>query len=633
MKKRQREILEIVYQNQKVLFDDVMDLFNISKRTLYYDIQQINEAIKRYGKIEKIKKQLVYIGDSEISTLYKLNNKFLEERENRYIYILDRIFNDEFTSLEKIANELAVSKNTVVYDVEQIKKSLKKNKIDLIYKKRYQLEGNEENIRKFYIKMMFFDNHLLSNMDERIKEINVKSKLYLTDYSISALSKYLNFAEKRIKQNKELNLIKYSEEISKFDYYDCVTEILSMNNEWESLFITAYIASLTTLKNDFIISDIDNFVDTLIMNFQNVTAVEIAKIEMFKSDLCRHLQSSYYRIKYDFPSYNPCLTDIEEEYGYLLNIVNDSIKNIHHPVLSNMRKAEIGFVTMYFGAKLNSFSPVSNRVLIVCPNGLMMSRALETQLYNHLPTIDVVDVVSISELDSIKKPYDYIISTIPIEDYNNVLVVKPILSNQNIAMLTEKLVQFNPLVRGDFIEDLIQIIKKNTELVNEGKLRKELINYIYNTNNKKDVQPMLSDLLTRDRMKKVKSVNTWEEAIKLASQVLVDDGSIEESYIDSMIESVKKYGPYIVLEEGFALPHSNDRESVNRVSMSLLYIEEAVDLLGEAVNVIVILATTDNNTHLRALGSLSEMLETDENMDILRSGDFEEINKLIKKYD
>ena len=44
-----------------------------------------------------------------------------------------------------------------------------------------------------------------------------------------------------------------------------------------------------------------------------------------------------------------------------------------------------------------------------------------------------------------------------------------------------------------------------------------------------------------------------DRAIRLAAKPLLDEGVIEEIYIENMIANVYKFGPYIVLVDGFAL--------------------------------------------------------------------------------
>lgn len=130
-------------------------------------------------------------------------------------------------------------------------------------------------------------------------------------------------------------------------------------------------------------------------------------------------------------------------------------------------------------------------------------------------------------------------------------------------------------------------------------------------------------------MNRVDSVDSWEEGIRLAARPLLEKGVIEETYIEAMIESVNKNGPYIVLKDYFALPHAKAGEGVNEVGMALLTLKEPVDLAGNPVKVLLVLAAVDSSAHLEALSEVSELLMDDESYETFLSGDLNEINKLI----
>jgi PTS system ascorbate-specific IIA component len=142
---------------------------------------------------------------------------------------------------------------------------------------------------------------------------------------------------------------------------------------------------------------------------------------------------------------------------------------------------------------------------------------------------------------------------------------------------------------------------------------------------------MIEKLLTRNRMQSIQSAVNFEEAIRLASQPLLKEKVIEEEYIQAMIDSVYKNGPYIVLKDYFALPHAAAGESVHEVGMSLLILEDPVDLLGNPVKVFLVLAAVDSATHLEALAELSELLMEDTIYEVLLSGNLEDIEKVINK--
>lgn len=80
----------------------------------------------------------------------------------------------------------------------------------------------------------------------------------------------------------------------------------------------------------------------------------------------------------------------------------------------------------------------------------------------------------------------------------------------------------------------------------------------------------------KGRVNIVENVNDWKEAITLAAKPLVEDGSVENSYIDAMIANVNKFGTYIVIAPKVAMPHSRPEDGVNKNCVSLLKVNEGV---------------------------------------------------------
>ncbi|MCC5895651.1 MAG: PTS sugar transporter subunit IIA [Alkalibacterium sp.] len=142
---------------------------------------------------------------------------------------------------------------------------------------------------------------------------------------------------------------------------------------------------------------------------------------------------------------------------------------------------------------------------------------------------------------------------------------------------------------------------------------------------------MLNQYLSKATMQHKKSAETWEKAIAYAAKPLLEKGVIEESYIQAMIDSVEENGPYIVLKDYFALPHAKAGVGVNEVGMSLLTLEEPVDLKGNQVKVFLVLAAVDSSAHLEALSEVSELLMDDESYDLFLSGNLDEISNLLRK--
>jgi len=639
MKEREKQILEFIIENRRVKINDLVKQFEISKRTLYYDIQSINYFIKSAGEIKNIKHEFSFVGDySKLHSTIKLQeNKFLNV-EYRKNYILYKILNGEKLTIDKLADEMILSRNTIVQTMDEIKEDLKDMQLSLVYKKKYEIVGNEYKIRELYLLLMQDDELLLRNISEEVSNFDEYCSMGLTDYSLGNLTKFAKFICKRISENNILTTYKYKSDSIKFYYYPFVKYLLPPKvNEDELSYLSAYISTLSSLNSKVDEDLISKYIDKLIQKFEAKTAITLESKEEFKINMKRHLLSAYNRIKFKFPISNPSLDEIKFKHESLYKIIKSIIENEKDfPDFIGIREEEIGFIAAYFGGYLRGERDSGarrNKVLVVCPNGLMVSKTLEIQLYKYMPTIDIAGVLSLKELAETNIYYDYIISTVKIPDKENVIVVNPLLSKLDIQLLMSKLINFNYSDTNFDLELIMQVIKKYTKIIDEKKLKDELLKIIYKFDEKEIYQPMLKELVTADRIRKVKRVDNWKEAIKLAAKPLLEDGSIETIYIDNMIESLNEHGPYIVLADRFALPHASSKKGVNKLSMSLLVVEDEVDLLGKPVNIFMVLAATDNNSHIRALASLSEMLYDTSNIDILITGNEDSILELINKQD
>ena len=636
MKNRQKRILNYIIENNKVQLLDLMDKFGISKRTLYYDIERINEEIQNCGQIKNVDRQLSYFGNFEsLQQVLEGNGAdHIFSPDERRTYILNRILAGQPVSIERLEEQLRLSKNTCISAMDDVKAFLKANGLQLRVKPTYAILGSELKIRDLFLFLSLENAELSHRIGKDVLAFNRENNLQLTDYSLSNLSVFLEFVRFRISQG---NFVEYKESLQEarsFSFYLSVSSLLKTENKNEQVYLAAYISSLPSLNQNIKDDLMDEYIDRLVNRFESKTAIVLEEKEEFKKNIKRHLLSSYYRIKFQFPISNPSLSEIKMQHESLFRIMKSILENeADFPEFRGMREEEIGFITAYFGGYLYGSRDSGirrNRVLLVCPNGLMVSKTLQIQLYKYIPALVIVDTIAVSQLDAYRGSYDYIISTVPLEQYDNVIIVNPFLTKMDLQRIMSKLIDLSGFADSFDMEQLLQVIRKNATITNEKQLKKDLAELIYHrTEKKKEGNPMLKDLIYDERINIVERVADWKEAITLAAQPLVKDKSIEPSYIDAMIESVNKYGPYIVLDDYFALPHAKANVGVNRLGMSLLVVRNAVDLCDNPVNVFLVLATVDKNSHLDALAELSDLLCERKNIDLFRTGTKEEILALI----
>ncbi|AKP43514.1 TPA: transcription antiterminator [Clostridioides difficile] len=637
MKERAKKILDFIIKNNNVTSQELQEKFNVSKRTIYYDILAINKQLGKSGNIKNVKHKFIFEGNlcDARKIISTEEDKFLDS-DYRKTFILNKILLGEKISIEKLTNEMLLSKNTVVQTITDVKKYLQTMGLRLEYKGKYKIIGDEYVIRELFLIIVQENVLEINSISEEVSSFDTKGHIKLTDYSLLNLTKFVEFLNKRIRDGKTLYSYKYLNEAKKISYFSNCKELLCEEaNENEQAYICTYISSLPSLNSEVKEDVVEEYVDKLIDKFEVNTAIKLESKHEFKKNILRHLHSSYNRIRFKFPIRNPMLDETKYKHESLYKIIKSIIENEEEfPVFEGIREEEIGFIAAYFGGYLRGSRDNGlrrNKVLLVCPNGLMVSKSLEIQLYKYIPTIEIVGIVSIKQLKEVNVYYDYIITTIDIQNVNNVIVVNPLLTSSDVQLLMNKLISVKENEKYFNLELIIQAIRKNGVINNEEALKADLLNIIHKIDEGEMYQPMLKELINAERVNIIKNVRDWKEAIKIASKPLLEDNSIEELYIENMIKSVEKYGPYIVLADRFALPHASSKEGVNKLAMSLLIVEDEVDLLGKPVNIFMVLAAVDNTTHIRALASLSEMMYEEENVKLIINGDKSSILELINK--
>lgn len=148
---------------------------------------------------------------------------------------------------------------------------------------------------------------------------------------------------------------------------------------------------------------------------------------------------------------------------------------------------------------------------------------------------------------------------------------------------------------------------------------------------------MLSEFIGKDKILLHQQVKDWQDAIKLVAQPLLKGEYIISDYISAMINSVKKYGPYIVIAKGVALAHARSEDGVNAMGLSVMTIKEPVDF-GDSENnpvrIVFCLAAPDPTTHIDVMRSLVNIINEDWKIQQLCNTDsVEEFSNLLNQFE
>lgn len=332
-------------------------------------------------------------------------------------------------------------------------------------------------------------------------------------------------------------------------------------------------------------------------------------------DLAMNLRPLIYRHKYKIVA-NERNT---EEFRLLYNEIFCAVKNA---VVANLSKYcleftdnEIAYIAMLFAADFNHTGNISqNRlnVIVVCGSTVGTSRLLLNRLRLTFPQLNYVEIVSYHDL--LKREHihaDLIVSTVKLTDLQvPCIVVSPLLTNKDIEIITA------------------HINNKNLNSYNN--------NHTMNIGNCEESKLMLKDLLRKENILLDVEVNNWEEAIRKGANILLLQEKIEERYINSIVNMVKKLGPYMAIAPGLLLSHAKPEDGVKELSMSVIRLKTPVNFgskSNDPIKLIFTLATADRRSHLSALSQLSRFFMNQSDLQSLMDCQTsDEATALFEKY-
>lgn len=135
---------------------------------------------------------------------------------------------------------------------------------------------------------------------------------------------------------------------------------------------------------------------------------------------------------------------------------------------------------------------------------------------------------------------------------------------------------------------------------------------------------VLTKIVERGHYKFVDSVESWQEAVKLSTESLVNTGYVDADYYDQIVRCIEKYGPYVVFDHYVAMPHSQeDASGVHKTSVGFMRVKQDVDFGvdedGEQkiARLFFTLASCNPNEHLENIQSLMGIFCNEDLLDAL----------------
>jgi putative transcriptional antiterminator, bglG len=586
----------------------------------------------------------------------------LNERLNILKMIL--YFDESGLKLSDIAGTMKIPKADVRKDLEIMSEEVKKDGIKLIYEnyKGYKLTGNKGNL---LVKRL----EIIENIIRELKETGdfFNSEDSGTWHSEEYFYGYIKYENLEITRDfleligKELGLEIDEENYNRvFSYilmlinfdelYGNKEELLSRNflfhtpeylaverilgklfkendrkespKEAKLLLITDLIMgiNISGLKDDIFYKWINEeaVAEEITDKISDMINLRLREDKILITGLIDNLKFSIYRIKNDIQIINSVFKDLILNKDKNIEIVKKAVEETEKEFKINFTEYELAAMAYLVRASIKRTKRNNiKKVLLICGLGYGSSKILEESLKENYE-LDIVDVIPYYLADDLIPAYkevDFILSTIEIHRQFEVsygipiIKINPVMQKEDFEKLAEYGIEKNKTSVS--LKKLISIIENNTEIKDRQKLIDSLKNEFEDRiiNDIQKTGYTLKKLLKKENVKFIDEAENWKEAIFQSGDLLVSNKKVTSEYVQEMIELVEKHGPYIVLEEGIAMPHAGISENVLETGISLLVVNEKVSLPeGRNANIFLSFAAKNKNDNIDIMNDLFELI-------------------------
>lgn len=689
MNKRSREILSQLITkteySQTISIQDLAEMFKVSSRTIRYDIEQINDYLKEnHLQPLNLGKQGVINTQADIT---KARESLSEEgfysfklsREERVCFsAVMMICSDDYITLSEIADQLFVSRSTIIQDLEHIKSFFRERHLYVLShsNKGLLLEGREIDKRNLLIDMIQSENsifkaepifqHLTQCLSKNLKidleDISMIEKIineaehiygrFLTDQSFVQLRNYFQLSLYRL---RKAHYVEYGDDKnSKWDMAKGMIDQIQQFIVKEIPDTEIYYVASVLNRMKYIKKTTSN---KEIVKMQVITRNFIEKISkdihrnlqgdyIFYENLINHLESTFSTLGDRF-AINSVVDEILQRYPEVKQATERNVYVFEEYVGRKLSEEEIAYIVVHICAVIerNKNETVRYSVVLVCNGGIGTSQLLLARLekFFHLDVIDIIPAHDIENMNM--DDVDAVISTISLEGKGiEYIQVDPLLTDEDCIRVGEKLSKIHPKVSEKetiseenqdslkSLETIKDILEEDEEEIAIGKIKSVIESFF-----QKKEETTLSDLLPAQAIQIGVECSDWKGAIEASAKYLLKNGAINENYIKAMIKNVMENGPYIVVAPGFALPHEALNAGASKVGMSLIRLKTPVPFGKKEMDPIewvCCLSAINKETHLKAMFQLVNLFYNQSfRKQIKECKTGEEIYKIIEQFE
>ncbi|MBO0451236.1 PRD domain-containing protein [Candidatus Enterococcus murrayae] len=462
--KKEKEL--IAYLDKKarwITSDELAEFSNCTTRTIRNRVARINQKNPELILTSHLGYQL----NAEI----KVQMNGTEDRKSRIFLELLK-HSSEGVDFYELAEKLFISESTLKNDIQQLKKEITNDAIQIVFEQDYiKLTGPERAKRRYLISLLYNESDLqeklkasiqqmigyisLEKLQQTIQEVLTEHAIQINQYSLNNIVLHFAISIERIRQGHSLKKsgankqgepeFLIAEEISdklaqQYDIHFSQAELEQLS----LLFIGMQNETLTKQNNQQLSSFVDQKIITALQDVlaevERTYLVELHDEEFFNK-LAIHLQSLYYRSHYETFTRNSSLLDLKTAYPltYDLAVYISSLIQDRLDIWFN--DDEISFIALHIGAFLETQKHFRNQVTIqlIVNDYHNIARNLSKQIEERFG--ENITVFVTEKWQSATADYDLLLTTDreTASEYAGSVFIHPFLTSKDIKKIEKRI--------------------------------------------------------------------------------------------------------------------------------------------------------------------------------------------------
>lgn len=675
------KILHMIVDDPAITGAQIEKELDLSRKQISYALEKINYYLLEngYDAIERMRTGK-FIVPKDVVDAYKtrqftgtIDNYVCTEPERLLLIVLILLEHKEELSINHFTSTLKISKNTVLSDMRKLQNSLLEcYDLEILYnrQKGYYIVGKEYEKRILMVKVIreilemlngeaFMYSILaveeadLLKLKQDVEAVETKIHVRYTDERVKEIPYILYFDLLRMKAGKYLDVLPEDyQHIVGTNEYGVVLDVFKkydIQNTLEKMFLVSQfqISSISSEDNEKFEDSLRHAAALVIENFENLICIKFKDSKNLLEALIQHIKPAIYRIRYQYHIESNILNMILPQHSYLHEITRHTIQPLEDFIGHTIPDEELAYITILFGGWLTKEGRLEileekRKAIVVCTNGVSISNFLFVNLKELFPEFDFVTTLSRRAFYEYEGYYDVVFTTVHLDTIRPQFLVRPIMNELDLQNIRKKV--FSELMNVSTYEirssSLLKIIEDYADIHDRKGLSSALRTYLGEApkaekesreNALMDIS--LTTLMTPSQIIIAKHLMDWKDAIRLASRPLLDSNCITMDYVENMIQAVETERPFWIIADGVMLAHAGIDAGVIHLGMSMLKLPEKISVNDYMeTDMIIVIATPNREIHLKALYSLIDITENEEDFaDFKEAKDVDSIIKILEK--